>query len=71
MKDDYKLGRILATSAIVSDRPPGPTKPKRTKIMLIIFAVILGYIGFALHSSKASADIWDEDEPITAENMIA
>ena len=28
VKEGYKLGKILATSAIVSDAPLGPVKPK-------------------------------------------
>ena len=42
IKDDYKLGKILATSAIVSDVPLGPVKPNRTKLKLFILALILG-----------------------------
>ena len=55
IKDDYKLGKILATSAIVSDAPLGPVKPKRTKLKLFILALILGYLGFAVYSNKADA----------------
>ena len=55
IKDDYKLGKILATSAIVSDAPLGPFKPKRTKLKLFILALILGYLGFAVHSNQADA----------------
>ena len=55
-KDDYKLGKIRATSAIISDVPLGPVKPKRTKLKLIILALILGYIGYAVYSSSASAN---------------
>ena len=55
IKDDYKLGKILATSAIVSDAPLGPVKPKRTKLKLLIVALILGYLGFAVYSNKADA----------------
>ena len=54
-KDDYKLGKILATSAIVSDAPLGPLKPKRTKLKLFILALILGYLGFAVYSNRADA----------------
>lgn len=52
----YKLGKILATSAIVSDAPLGPVKPKRTKLKLFILALILGYLGFAVYSNQADAD---------------
>ena len=55
IKGDYKLGKILATSAIVSDAPLGPVKPKRTKFKLFILALILGYLGFAVYSNKADA----------------
>ena len=55
IKDDYKLGKILATSAIVSDAPLGPVKPKRTKLKLFILALILGYVGFAVYSNQADA----------------
>ena len=54
-KEDYKLGKILATSAIVSDAPLGPVKPKRTRLKLFILALILGYLGFAVYSNKAEA----------------
>ena len=54
-KDDYKLGKILVTSAIVSDVPLGSPKPKRTKLKLVILAVILGYVGFAVYSNSADA----------------
>ena len=53
IKDDYKLGKILATSAIVSDAPLGPVKPKRTKLKLFILALILGYLGYAVYSNQA------------------
>ena len=56
IKDDYKLGKILATSAIVSDAPLGPVKPKRTKLQLFILALMLGYLGFAVHSNQTDAD---------------
>ena len=52
----YKLGKILATSAIVSDAPLGPVKPKRTKLKLFILALILGYWGFAVYSDQADAE---------------
>ena len=55
-KDTYKLGKILATSAIVSDVPSGQPKPKRTKLKLVILAVILGYLGFAAFSKNAMAE---------------
>ena len=55
-KEDYKLGKILATSAIVSDAPLGTVKPKRTKLKLFILALILGYLGFAVYSNQADAD---------------
>ena len=55
IKDDYKLGKILATSAIVSDAPLGPVKPKGTKLKLVILALILGYFGFAVYSNQADA----------------
>ncbi len=55
INDEYKLGKILATSAIVSDAPLGPVKPKRTKLKLLILALILGYLGFAVYSNKADA----------------
>ena len=53
--EGYKLGKILATSAIVSDAPLGPNKPKRTKLKLFILALILGYLGFAFYSTRADA----------------
>ena len=56
IKDDYKLGKILATSAIVSDVPHGPVKPNRTKLKLFILALILGYLGFAVYSNQADAE---------------
>ena len=52
----YELGKILATSAIVSDAPLGPVKPKRTKLKLFILALILGYLGFAVYSNQADAE---------------
>jgi hypothetical protein len=55
IKEDYKLGKILATSAIVSDAPLGPLKPKRTKLKLFILALILVYLGFAVYSNQADA----------------
>lgn len=55
IKEEYKLGKILATSAIVSDAPLGPVRPKRTKLKLFILALILGYLGFAFYSNKADA----------------
>ena len=55
VKEGYKLGKILATSAIVSDAPLGPVKPKRTKQKLVILALILGYFGFAVYSNQADA----------------
>ena len=55
VRKDYKLGKILATSAIVSDVPLGPIRPKRTKLKLFILVLILGYLGFALFSSRAEA----------------
>ena len=55
IKEDYKLGQILATSAIVSDAPLGPVRPKRTKLKLFILALILGYLGFAVYSNQAGA----------------
>jgi hypothetical protein len=55
VKEGYKLGKILATSAIVSDAPLGPVKPKRTKLKLVILALILGYFGFAVYSNQADA----------------
>ncbi len=51
IKEDYKLGKILATSAIISDAPLGPVKSKRTKLKLVILALILGYLGFAIFSN--------------------
>ena len=56
VKEGYKLGKILATSAIVSDAPLGPVKPKRTKLKLLILALIFGYLGFAVYSNQADAD---------------
>ena len=56
IKDDYKLGKILATSAIVSDVPLGPVKPNRTKLKLFILALMLGYLGFAVYSNQADAE---------------
>jgi hypothetical protein len=56
IKDDYELGKILATSAIVSGVPLGPVKPKRTKLKLFILALILGYLGFAFYSNQADAE---------------
>ena len=55
VRKDYKLGKILATSAIVSDVPLGPIRPKRTKLKLFILVLILGYLGFALYSNRAKA----------------
>ena len=55
VKEDYKLGKILATSAIVSDVPLGPVKPKRTKLKLLILALILGYLGSVVYSNRADA----------------
>ena len=55
VKEGYKLGKILATSAIVSDAPLGPVKPKRTKLKLVILALILGYLGYAVYSNQANA----------------
>ena len=55
-KDNYKLGKILSTSAIVSDVPLGPVKPKRTKLKLFILALILGYLGFSVYSNQADAE---------------
>ena len=55
VKEGYKLGKILATSAIVSDAPLGPVKPKRTKLKLFILALILSYLGFAVYSNQADA----------------
>ena len=52
----YKLGKILAKSAIVSDSPLGPVKPNRTKLKLFILALILGCLGFAVYSNQANAD---------------
>ena len=54
-KDDYKLGKILGTSVIISDVPLGSPKPKKTKLKLVILAVILGYVGFAVYSNTANA----------------
>ena len=51
----YKLGKIITTSAIVSDTPLGPEKPKRTKLKLVILALILGYFGFVVYSNQADA----------------
>ena len=53
IKEDYKLGKILATSAIVSDAPLGPIKPKRTKLKLFILALILERPRLALTSTIA------------------
>ena len=55
VKEGYKLGKILATSAIIADAPLGPLKPKRTKLKLFILALILGYLGFAAYSNRADA----------------
>ena len=55
VEEGYKLGKILATSAIVSDAPLGPVKPKRTKLKLFILALILGYLGFTVYSNQAAA----------------
>ena len=54
-REDYKLGKILATSAIASGDPVGPIKAKRTKLKLFILVLILGYLGFALYSNRAKA----------------
>ena len=56
-REDYKLGKILATSAIASGDPVGPIKAKRTKLKLFILLLILGYLGFALYSSRAEASL--------------
>ena len=55
IRKDYKLGKILATSAIVSDFPLGPIKPKRTKLKLFSLALLLGCLGFAVYSNHAEA----------------
>ena len=55
IKEDYKLGKIPATSPIVSDAPLGPLKPKQTKLKLFILALILGHLGFAVYSNQADA----------------
>ena len=55
VKEGYKLGKILATSAIIDDAPLGPLKPKRTRLKLFILALILGYLGFAVYSNRADA----------------
>ena len=55
VRKDYKLGKILATSAIASGDPLGPIRPKRTELKLFILVLILGYLGFALYSSRADA----------------
>ena len=54
-REDYKLGKILATSAIASGDPVGPIKAKRTKLKLFILVLILGYLGFVLYSNRAEA----------------
>jgi len=41
VRKDYKLGKILATSAIASGDPLGPIRPKRTKLKLFILVLIL------------------------------
>ena len=55
VKEDYKLGKILATSAIIADAPLSPLKPKRTRLKLFILALILGYLGFTAYSDRAAA----------------
>ena len=57
VKEGYKLGKILATSAMVSDAPLGAVKLKRTKLKLFILALILGYPGFAVYSDRADATL--------------
>ena len=54
-RDDYKLGKILATSAIISDVPLGSEKPRRTKLKLVILALILIYAGYAFSIHRADA----------------
>jgi len=44
---DYKLGRILATSAIISDKPFASIKPKRATAKLLLIALILGFAGYS------------------------
>ncbi|NBR01962.1 MAG: hypothetical protein EBT94_02375 [Alphaproteobacteria bacterium] len=69
MKDDYKLGKILATSAISADAPLGPVKPKRTRLKLAIALMILGYIAFAVYSNNADAQ--DRGNTSTPDRLIA
>ena len=68
MKDDYKLGKILATSAIIADAPLGPVKPRRTRLKLAIALVILGYVAFAVYSHNADAQ--DRDTITTPDSLI-
>ena len=55
VRKDYKLGKILATSAIASGDPLGPIRPNRTKLKLFILVLILGYLGFTLYGNRAKA----------------
>ena len=55
--DKYKLGKILATSAIISDVPLGSDKPKRSKLKLVILALIVAYTGYALFIHEAAAHL--------------
>lgn len=59
-KDTYKLGKILATSAIISDVPLGSDKPKRSKLKLVILALIVAYTGYALFIHEAAAQYTQE-----------
>ena len=68
MKDDYKLGKILATSAISADAPLGPVKPRRTRLKLAIALVILGYVAFAVYSHNADAQ--DRDAITAPDSLI-
>lgn len=62
--DDYKLGRILATSAISSDKPLVPIKPKRTKLKLLLIALIVGvaaYVYFPKPTHAMSSEQFDAE----------
>ena len=44
--DDYKLGRILGTSAITSDKPFVSIKPKRTTLKLLLITMIVAFAAY-------------------------
>ena len=57
-QDNYKLGKILATSAIISDSAPHSSSGIKWK--RIIIALVLGYVcylGYVAYSSAAWAEM--------------